>query len=143
MILALRFFKKSAFMPFSTFGRGRLKPAASRRLPQVKRPALTHKKLVSPYTNYLPVDDRRLFHPLGNDRPLKTTSGGRVAVQARPRPSENLKNTVPSALGFVNPARVLICVRRNRRKQVLHAKGIAGGTGFKPPKFNWTSNYSC
>lgn len=118
-------------------GRGRFTPTAKRSLPRA-----TTIRRYSKYSNYMPVSDRRTWHPLNSDRPLTTISGGSVRVFPKARSSQR-SSAVPAGLAFVNPSRVLICVRRQRRKQVLHALGIAGGRGFRPPKFNWTSNYSC
>lgn len=89
------------------------------------------------------LQDRRLFHPLGSDRPLVTRTGGPVRVIPKPRALQRDKIAVPAALGFAGAPRVMICARREVRKQVLHAKGIAGGSGMRPPRYNWTSQYTC
>lgn len=38
----------------------------------------------------------------------------------------------PDRWSFVHPETVAVCVRRKSRKQVLHARGIAGGPVRKP-----------
>lgn len=147
MFLTLRLINRSlpSSLPFIGFGRGR-QTTAKRSLPQVRRtaPAGRQKILVSRYPDFRPVEDRRTFHPEGSYRPVRSINGNRVGVQPVTRKPQARAGIYPtSALGFINPARVLICVRRQRRKQVLHALGLAGGRGFKPPKFNWTSGFSC
>lgn len=134
-----RFIRVSPFL----LGRGAHR-TATRRVPPVRSVA-TQRFALPRYQDYIPVSDRRTFHPEGDYRPITSIYGTRVRVQPMARPSEARAGAtvVPSALGFVDPARVLICVRRKTRKRVLHALGIAGGTGFKIPKFNWTSGISC
>ena len=46
-------------------------------------------------------------------------------------------------LGFSDSRKVLTCVRRTVRKQVLHALGKTGKSGQKKPKWNETSYIHC
>jgi hypothetical protein len=45
-------------------------------------------------------------------------------------------------LNFVNPNRALVCARRKSRREVIHAKGVAGSKVRKPRR-NLLSKYSC
>lgn len=89
------------------------------------------------------VEDRRTFHPRGPVRPaaMVTTPNHRL----RSRTSRNMRNpyAVAHSLAFQAPEQVLVCVRRQRRKEVLHALGKAGGTGQKRPRRSFFSTISC
>jgi len=52
---------------------------------------------------------------------------------------------VPYQLGFENPSRVVLCVRRKIRRSVLHAKRIAGRSpsSFRPRKRGPYSSIRC
>ncbi len=76
-------------------------------------------------------EDRREWHP-AKTRPIGTFSTGPVGiVQAK------------SSLAFKDSSRVLICVRRKIRKQIIHALGHAGKIGQKSPRRNENSQISC
>lgn len=49
---------------------------------------------------------------------------------------------VPSAIGFLNPTSVAVCIRRKQRREIMHAKGYAGGS-VKLPTFNEASFVRC
>lgn len=147
--LALKTLKSRGLGLYPFSGRGRLFSAANRqrRLPQ-ERGRLAPSRVTSysnyafPYKDYRPVEDRRTWHPSGTLRPVRTARGTGAMVKARSRVGQS-PFAAPAALSFVDPSNVLVCVRRQRRKQVLHALGIAGGTGFKAPRFNRNSLVSC
>lgn len=99
-------------------------------------------------------EDRRTFHPEGEFRPLSTfTSRARYEIRPKfsARPSESVKAHSPFAqgnypswrVGFVKPQEVLTCVRRNIRRQVLHAFRVAGKSGLGGPRYNQYSKVSC
>lgn len=97
-------------------------------------------------TESLP-DDRRTFYPTQPSglwvrerakRPAMRFSGrpARV-VQGSPRkrdqePSRALPDMFWGALSFRTPQRVAVCVQRGRRREVIHALGIAGSRVRKP-----------
>lgn len=98
------------------------------------------------------LEDRRTWNPEGEYRPARgyTASRHRLAIvsgvpraevrpAARPRPFFG----VPSGVGFENPVRVMVCVRRKQRREVIHAKGVAGKKGLSPPRFSFYSTVSC
>lgn len=55
------------------------------------------------------------------------------------RPGRQTKATV----SFRVPEAVLICVRRKRRKEVIHALGVAGARGLRKPRRSEFSEISC
>lgn len=90
------------------------------------------------------IEDRRTFHPLQHFRPARTLSGhpvGPVTVKT----SVNKRNTfIARGLRFDLPPRVAICVRRKKRKEVLHAlKKTGKGKGGGRKRRNWYSNIGC
>lgn len=104
--------------------------------------------------NLREIEDRRIFHPDAEIRPARTLRGlparSRVVSDPRPIVQSGLGSSfgerfsaVPYSLGFQNPSRVSICVRRYTRRQVLHAKGVAGSRGLRPPRFGYYSKISC
>lgn len=90
------------------------------------------------------VEDRRLFHPEARQRPAASfdTPRHRLQVVRPTRPSFD-PFSVPSRIGFRQPDRVLICVRRQQRKEVLHALHVAGRSGLRRPRRGPYSNVSC
>lgn len=98
-----------------------------------------------PRAAFMEVSDRRRFHPEGVDRPAVMLSGSPVArlvvgpdVKRGPR-----RGVLPWTLAFANPSRTMICVRRRERREVIHALGVAGSHGLRPPSRNWTSDIVC
>lgn len=93
-------------------------------------------------------EDRRFFHPLGPARPAFAfpKSAARVVVprtRSRSAVDGAKARTLPHQLTFAAPDRVLICVRRKRRKEVLFAKRKAGKRGQRKPRRNYWSAISC
>lgn len=109
------------------------------------------------------IGDRRLFHPLGFHRPavlldgrpvrrlvvrpVRSPSSRAVVAGARgsrvaraPLPSRQ----VPSGVAFPDPVRTMVCRRRARRREVLHALGFTGrGSGGGRKRRNYLSEVSC
>lgn len=89
-------------------------------------------------------DDLRTWHPERSDRPALKFSGlpAAVVIGRRPR-SVGRKAAWPShAVVFKNPDRVLTCVRRARRREVIFASG-RGGKKTRRPKYTWRSKIHC
>lgn len=90
-------------------------------------------------------EDRRAWHPLGQAAPARSFSQTRhrLTIPAKSRffPGPRLSNVV----GFVNPQRILICVRRRIRREVIHALRFAGrGRGKqRPPRRSEYSSIHC
>lgn len=55
---------------------------------------------------------------------------------------ERNSNQLPWRIGFYNSSRVAVCIRRKVRREIMHAKGHAGGH-VRPPKFNEASLIHC
>lgn len=110
-------------------------------------------------------EDRRTFHPQGSQRPARSfnrsihrlsVAGIPVARAVRPAGSQydfrsETWKPLPYRVGFEKPHKVLICVRRKIRKEVLHALSRSSGFGslgklskmFKAPKRNEYSSIHC
>lgn len=91
------------------------------------------------FPDLIPVEDNRRYHPEGKARPRLTKSGQKAQVRSN---LSNLLQTQTSMV-FQAPPEVLTCVRRNARKEVMHALNKAGKTGQKKPKRNFWSSISC
>lgn len=89
------------------------------------------------------VEDRRMFHPLREIRSPRSVVGGSTTLKPRFTPASKASLMPDSGLGFFAPQKVMLCVRRRVRREVLHAKKIAGGRGFRAPRFNFWSTISC
>ena len=78
----------------------------------------------------------RLFGPVRQD-----LTPSRVVAA---RPSKGGKVHGPSPLlSFRGPKSTLVCVRRNERREVLHAKGVAGGRVSSRRRRNENSEIIC
>lgn len=87
--------------------------------------------------------DRRTWSPDRHLVPAPATvrSASRIVM----RPGRRIRRSLRAPLGFADPRRVMVCVRRATRRQVLFAKS-GGGAPKRKQRFNrrneW-SNYSC
>lgn len=92
----------------------------------------------------LAVQDWRRYDPRPvTSRPAKTFSGSDAQVRVG-RGSKQARNRVPKSLGFVAPEKVVVCVRRKTRKEVLHALGYTGrGSGGGRKHRNHYSKVHC
>lgn len=119
---------------------------ANRRLPlSFSRP------LLSPFP-LIEIEDRRQWHPEGEYAPARSFSRSRHRLTLpRQRRQITRKSSlqkvfysqVPSVVSFYEPLKVLICVRRSIRKEVLHALNKTGRRGQKRPRYNFYSSISC
>lgn len=96
-------------------------------------------------------EDRRFFNPDDIFAPARTFTGkAKIVARPRGRPKgsksrsqqKSLKKIL-TALQFNAPEKVLICVRRKRRKEVMFASGKAGKRGQKKPRRNFYSDINC
>lgn len=141
--------------------------ARSRRSKQVERdpleiaigPMLLPASLPSLVSPLLPspvlldeIEDRRLFHPLGDVRPAVAFTGldGRIGVKpggvrgARYSPVVRASPTISSTVGFRDPRKVLVCVRRKQRREVMFAlRKTKRGAGARRHRRNYHSEVSC
>lgn len=122
---------------------------SNRRLPS----AITTHRTDFGFTNLRTFEDRRSFDFNDVFRPARTFSG--VVANTRLRRFPTRRSQVQkkfsglrpeysrSFVAFTAPDRVLMCVRRKQRREVMFAKGKTGRRGQKRPKFNWFSRISC
>lgn len=82
------------------------------------------------------IEDRRRFHP-AKHRSAASFSRPHHVLKAKP------SRALPKRVMFEAPKKVLVCVRRQRRKEVLHAKRVAGSGNLRRPRRNWFSDVSC
>lgn len=118
----------------------------NRRLPSVPVARLT-----PALTQLQSIEDRRRYHPERAYRPALTYSGVPTSIaHQRPvrdsqRPSRARSVVVPTraVVAFHAPERVVVCARRQARREVLHALRKTGRVGQRRPRRNWQSKISC
>ena len=146
----------------------RLRPPPSPR----SRPRVTQSsvRVVSPHSEP-GIDDGRVWHPSGSFRPALTTDFTpvkRLVVRDRPKVIRSVGSTsktvstkskkahratvnrfgpvlhsqTKAIVAFAEPKRVLVCVKRKERREVLHAKKKAGRS-VRSPTWNRFSHISC
>lgn len=89
--------------------------------------------------------DDRSYHPQGRRKPPVTLNLNRARLKVgRKSLTRSLTDALPYGLSFANPGKVVTCVKRRVRKEVLHAlKKTGGGRRRKPPRRNFWSEVSC
>lgn len=101
----------------------------------ITKPILHH--LPKPKTDLRPLEDRRKYHPDGRQQAAKSIHKATHRLTVKRGPQGRPLKSRPSALrspvkalshkiGFHDAKRVLICIRRKMRKQVLHALKLTG-----------------
>ena len=104
-------------------------------------PSLPRRVLRRPVRVALPaIEDRRRYHPLRSQRPTMRTDGRRterLVLDAKHRPR------LMHRLAFPDPQRVVTCVRRKERREVLFATGGASKRNKKRRRRTWRSNIRC
>lgn len=96
---------------------------------------------VSPVHIEVPVEDRRLFHPMGPVRPALSffAPASRLVPASRPG-----RTAVATKVRFELPGRVALCARRGSRREVLFAKRLTRkGSGSARRNRNYWSSISC
>lgn len=98
-------------------------------------------------------EDRRSWNPEGSQAPARSfnSSRHRLSLAQKHRNGSSLRTsgwsqafTSPGTVAFANPSRVLVCVRRQQRREVLHAIRKTGyRNNRKSPKFNYYSKIAC
>lgn len=103
----------------------------------------------TPFRDLSVYEDRRVYHP-DPVRPAAGFLGQRhrlVLPQVTKKPVGNGQRASffqnRNRISFASPSSVLICVRRERRKEVLHALGKAGKRGQRKPRQSAYSDISC
>lgn len=96
--------------------------------------------------NLLLFEDRRSFHPLGRVRPAFSVPRSGARLQARGGKRRLQAPRTPDihpGLSFAVPDKVILCVRRKRRREVMFAIRKAGKRGQRRPRRNYWSSVSC
>lgn len=92
------------------------------------------------------IEDRRLWNPERIVKPYRDTRGWparfKIVSKRAEQEAKKKSNWLPTAIGFINPTRVAVCVRRKQRREIMHALGVAGGA-VKAPRFNDASKIRC
>lgn len=124
---------------------------ANRRLPRFSPSSLVSP--LSPRRATLRLfEDRREWHPDGPNRPARRFSGTRrplTLVDRKPLNPDRFAylrqfpSQTKALVAFENPSDVLVCVRRQQRREVIHATRKAGKVGQKKPRRNALSKISC
>lgn len=106
-------------------------------------PPTLPRPIVSPLINKLrEIEDRREYHPEKKYRPVRQLSGHPVKSHVI-KPAK-FKSQLPFGLNFAVPKDTVVCIRRKRRKEVLFAKGKAGGSQKRRhPRRNLNSKIGC
>lgn len=86
------------------------------------------------------LEDRRQFHP--GTRPARSLKRSDAQLVIRDPIGGVRLNKLAFKVGFKVPSRVALCVRRKERREVLHARGAAGGK-VRPPRRNEFSDVRC
>lgn len=102
----------------------------------------------------LEAEDRRQYHPESEFAPAKRldgrpTRGVRVATVPKKRTVGVRKirvyreNILPWQVAFKDPKRLLVCIRRRIRREVLHAFKLTGKGSGSAKRFNQFSGIRC
>lgn len=93
------------------------------------------------------IEDRRTFHPRGaarNARSFRVSHHSLVPRSPSPYQRPTRSQLVAQGIAFRAPRDVLVCVRRKRRKEVIHAIGKAGsGVKRAQPRRSYYSDVVC
>lgn len=119
----------------------------------ITRRSLPIRRAKKPLPNLTHYEDRRLWHPENNNAPAKSfnRSRHRLIVPKRNNRSvsapsyslHHLFEALPVTIGFEAPKKVLVCVRRKVRKEILFALNKTGKRGQKRPRWNEYSHVQC
>ena len=89
------------------------------------------------------IQDNRTWHPAGSFRPA-VSIGGRSALRHVVKSKPNaLRNDISARIGYAVPDKVVKCIRRKQRKEVLHAKGVAGSRVSRRRRRDRWSDVDC
>lgn len=86
-------------------------------------------------TDFTDVDDGRRYNPTNTRRPPKSVTGASSAY--------NYKSLTPLRVAFQQPEKVIVCIRRKIRKEVLHALKLTRKNGGGARKRTPLSDIHC
>lgn len=90
------------------------------------------------------IDDLRSFDFEPDTRPARLFTGVPASVSVTSTPTKSRPpNKVPYQIAFNAPRETLVCVRRKRRKEVLHAFKKTGKGGQRKPRRSQWSDTKC
>ena len=91
------------------------------------------------------IEDRRTFNPAGPKRSARSFNKSHHALVVKKSPAKiRGRSRLPTRVMFDAPKKVLICVRRQRRKEVMFAQKKTGkGGSHRPGRRNFFSDVSC
>lgn len=92
-----------------------------------------------PFLSLLDLEDRRQWHPEGPKRPARALSRS----ASRLMPTKSYTAAIGRGVRFAVPGKVAICVRRERRREVLFARRQTRRGSGAPKRRNWFSAVSC
>lgn len=87
-------------------------------------------------------EDRRLYHPLRRNAPPRALRRASLQLVAREPRSSRYRGTA-APISFREPRDVFVCARRQERREVIHARGIAGRRNLRKPRRTALSNINC
>jgi len=112
---------------------------ANRRLPTP-----LSKSISLPRSDFREFEDRRTFHPERSSRRPRSFSGtAKLTISHAVNNKESYNFPDSQRVAFATPEKVLICVRRKIREQVLHALRKTGKAGQKKPRRTPYSEVTC
>lgn len=126
--------------------RTRAMPVAIARPLRVRpRPVLPPYRPYDAFAGKLTVlEDRRQFHPMRAWRPAFSIPRAAARLVAKePRNARRFGAQTRAVIAFANPRRVLVCLRRKARREVLLALGQGGGRKGRKPRRTEYSDVRC
>lgn len=88
------------------------------------------------------LEDRRTFHPSRALRPAGSFMRDDRRIIAKSSAVNVLRDDISARVGFAVPTKVAVCVRRQQRKEVLHASRFfgkgAGGVSRNRRRNEWS-----
>lgn len=118
--------------------RGRGPLVTTKRVYRLPRPSVSTRS----GRRLLAVEDRRL-RPQGPVRTVRGSIPSVVVKRAAGRVKRSSGPLLSSQLMFRPSAHTIVCIRRQTRKEVMHATGKAGRKGQRRPRRNEWSSISC
>lgn len=126
--------------------------ARRRRMPRrnaITSRSLTHSRLLRPTVVIRApvrrhVEDRRVYHPLHTYRPAMRVDARPAQIDLGSRRPFRVTDPLTEHRRFVDPRKVVTCVRRKERREVLFATGKGGRKGKRgKTRRDWRSMIWC
>lgn len=98
--------------------------------------SLLRRPVVLPPVSYT---DRRFYNPVRSTAPVPAFRRSATRLVAPMVARRGVAAKVFAAPRFAAPRSVMLCRRRQSRKEVIHAKGIAGSRVRRPRRNEWSA----